>query len=73
MSDSLPDEAPLREVHIYLPRDEHRVLLEGRQRSLTFVTHELGFPLRIIMWGADPLPKKPKFGSKALRDKEEDD
>lgn len=63
-----------REIHIRLPKDVMESLRKGVQSNISFQTDELGFPLRIIIWAADPAPVKPRFRHKhSSKKKEEDD
>lgn len=51
----------MKEVTLWLPRTDLRDMLNGKTRSMTFNTDELGFPLRINLVPKDPEPVK-KFG-----------
>lgn len=60
-----------REVHLRVPRDILRYLLEHDDKGVPFQTPELGFPLRIVLWG-DKARKPKGFRVKRQPKKEED-
>lgn len=59
-----------REIHLRIPRDILRKLLDTEKEGYPFQTPELGFPLRIVLWGA---PARQPRGYKVRPQPKEDD
>jgi hypothetical protein len=52
----------MKEVHLQLPRDVLRSLLDGKQQSVSWNTDEHGEPIRVTLWAAAANPEPKKFG-----------